>query len=360
MLVDASMELLFLFWKLLLVTPIMGTAVNTRVLEAHYPVALMMICSSSLIAALCFIYRQSTRLQHIMPLFCAGYIGVTLCYHSYLVGTIAPITGVLLVGAGMLGLLLFGRRVIYPVLTLAVIILSSLTYLAMMGDIPYAPLFQYTHAPFPEQATGWLISTTVLYMMVLSVIVLMFDAIITAWWKQSEEILLLSQTDSLTKLYNRRSLNTYLQQVAKHAHSTCLVLMDLDHFKSINDTYGHLVGDEILQNTAALLSQHVRQGDWVGRYGGEEFIMVLPNTALPQAVEVAERCRQAIRTLHVGQPEVSRCVTASFGVLHLQGSFEMRIGLSQVDALLYEAKHQGRDRVVAQSLHLETPRSEPQ
>jgi hypothetical protein len=161
MLVDASMELLFLFWKLLLVTPIMGTAVNTRVLEAHYPVALMMICSSSLIAALCFIYRQSTRLQHIMPLFCACYIGVTLCYHSYLVGTIAPITGVLLVGAGMLGLLLFGRRVIYPVLTLAVIILSSLTYLAMIGNIPYAPLFQYTHAPFPEQATGWLISTTV-------------------------------------------------------------------------------------------------------------------------------------------------------------------------------------------------------
>lgn len=254
MLVDASMELLFLFWKLLLVTPIMGTAVNTRVLEAHYPVALMMICSSSLIAALCFIYRQSTRLQHIMPLFCAGYIGVTLCYHSYLV-----------------------------------------------GNIPYAPLFQYTHAPFPEQASGWLISTTVLYMMVLSVIVLVFDAIITAWWKQSEEILLLSQTDSLTKLYNRRSLNTYLQQVAKHAHSTCLVLMDLDHFKSINDTYGHLVGDEILQNTAALLSQHVRQGDWVGRYGGEEFIMVLPNTALPQAVEVAERCRQAIRTLHVAR-----------------------------------------------------------
>lgn len=350
MLVDASMEVVFLLWKVLLVAPSMGAAINQQVLQAHYPIAVVMILTPCLIAATCFFYRHSTRLQYSMPLFCTLYIGLTLCYHSYLVGTIAPITGVLLVGAGMIGRLLFGRRVIYPVLALAIVILSSLTYLAMIGHIPYAPLFHYVHPPFPTQANWWLINTTILYVVVLSNIVLLFDAIITAWWKQSQEILLLSQTDSLTKLYNRRSLTTYLQGVAQHADSTCLMLMDLDHFKKINDTYGHLVGDQVLQDTADLLTQHVRQGDWVGRYGGEEFIVVLPQTTLAQAHEVAERCRLAISTLRVGEPPQTRQVTGSFGLLQIDGSFEMRVALAHVDALLYQAKHQGRNCVVAQSL----------
>lgn len=349
MLVDTAMELLFLLWKLLMVSPTMGDALNRQVLAAHYPVAAVLILSSLLIAATCFVYRQSMRLKHVMPLFCALYITLTLCYHSYLVGTIAPITGVLLVGAGVIGLLLFGRRVIYPVLMLAMVILSGLTYAAMIGVIPYAPLFLYPDLPFPQQSIWWLINTTVLYIVVLVSVVALFDIIITAWWKQSQEILHLSQTDSLTQLYNRRSLTTYLQQLARQPQHNCLILMDLDHFKKINDTYGHLVGDQVLQDVAKQLSSTVRQGDWVGRYGGEEFIVVLPQTQLEQAIEVAERCRIAISQVLI-KASPARAISGSFGVLHIEGSFDMSHALSQVDALLYQAKHQGRNCVVAQSL----------
>ncbi len=360
MFVDSSMELTFLLWKVLLVTPTMGHALNHTVLAAHYPVALMMIVTSLLISVTCFMYRQSQRLKLVMPMFCAFYIGLTLCYHSYLVGTLAPITGVLLVGAGVIGLLLFGRRVIYPVLLLAVVILSSLTYAAMIGKIPYAPLFYYAHLPFPQESIWWLINTTALYSVVLISVVSLFDLIITAWWRQSQEILHLSQTDSLTRLYNRRSLTTYLQSLAQQTQPTCLILMDLDHFKSINDTYGHLVGDQVLQDTAKQLAQTVRQGDWVGRYGGEEFIVVLPHTELEQAVEVAERCRIAISQVQIGIANPARTISGSFGVLHLAGTFDMSHALSQVDALLYQAKHQGRNCVVAQSLHLAKSPAQPQ
>lgn len=349
MFVDATMEVVFLLWKIMLVAPTMGNALNQSVLDQHYPIAMTMIVTSVLIAITCFIYRQSQRLKLVMPLFCALYIGLTLCYHSYLVGTIAPITGVLLVGAGVIGLLLFGRRVIYPVLLLAVVILSVLTYAAMIGHIPYAPLFYYPHLPFPQQSIWWLINTTVLYIVVLISVVALFDTIISAWWKQSQEILHLSQTDSLTQLYNRRSLTTYLQQLSRQPQHTCLILMDLDHFKKINDTYGHLVGDQVLQDVAKQLSSTVRQGDWVGRYGGEEFIVVLPQTQLEQAIEVAERCRIAISQVLI-KATPARAISGSFGVLHIEGSFDMSHALSQVDALLYQAKHQGRNCVVAQSL----------
>lgn len=163
----------------------------------------------------------------------------------------------------------------------------------------------------------------------------------------------LARLDPLTRLPNRRSLMDHLiheQSRVERRHPDnrhmCLCLLDVDHFKRVNDTYGHQAGDEVLQYVSKALQTVLRKSDFVGRYGGEEFLLVLPETTREGGLMTAERVRAAIAEAVLPCLPEGEHVTVSIGLaLHVPGD-SVETTLGRADAALYEAKGQGRDRVV--------------
>ncbi|GAB1597110.1 GGDEF domain-containing protein [Lysobacter claricitrinus] len=166
------------------------------------------------------------------------------------------------------------------------------------------------------------------------------------------ELRRLVHCDPLTGLFNRRSLFDYAQreQARSERYGTplALVMVDIDAFKSVNDTYGHAAGDDVICETAVRVACGLRDVDTAFRLGGEEFLLLLPSTSLQDAVAVAERLRAAICDTPI--PAIGRAVTASFGVSELmRGREDWEAAMRRADAALYRAKDEGRNRVVAMS-----------
>lgn len=157
----------------------------------------------------------------------------------------------------------------------------------------------------------------------------------------------LMHTDSLTGIGNRRRLDEALaaevERSRRYQHPLCLLIADLDHFKDVNDRHGHLVGDQILKQFALLLRGHCRQTDLAARFGGEEFVILLPATSLESAAACAERIRRQLDA----QPLVKAVgrITASFGVAMLAGGETGEDLLRRADQALYRSKKEGRNRV---------------
>ncbi len=159
----------------------------------------------------------------------------------------------------------------------------------------------------------------------------------------------LTNTDVLTLLPNRRKIIVDLQEevIRSNRYDTPLSisLMDIDHFKNVNDTYGHITGDEVLRTLAAQLREQIRHPDTIGRYGGEEFLIVLPNSELKAAAEQASRLCQRVRAMQVGSNGQTLSVTISIGVAQYRiGRENWEQFLNRADAALYKAKDAGRDR----------------
>ncbi|ALO45957.1 GGDEF domain-containing protein [Pseudohongiella spirulinae] len=157
----------------------------------------------------------------------------------------------------------------------------------------------------------------------------------------------LSVTDKLTDLYNRSHLDDLLQQeITRHHRSgqaLTLVLCDIDHFKQINDKYGHLTGDVILRELARLLKGNMRGTDYCGRWGGEEFLIICPDTPANAATAIISKLQQSIK--EADMTEHIR-VTLSFGIATLQHGESADDQLRRADSALYEAKRLGRDRMI--------------
>lgn len=141
-------------------------------------------------------------------------------------------------------------------------------------------------------------------------------------------------------------LDNELQRSQRYGNSLSIILFDIDNFKSINDNYGHLTGDQILVEIAEITSDKVRQTEFVGRWGGEEFLVICPETQLDQAVEIAERIRFTIEAYQFkGTGSIS--MTASFGVSSYRTDDTRDIIISRTDEALYIAKGNGKNQVVA-------------
>jgi diguanylate cyclase (GGDEF)-like protein/PAS domain S-box-containing protein len=165
--------------------------------------------------------------------------------------------------------------------------------------------------------------------------------------QQNKELESLATTDPMTSCLNRRSFfarfEAHWATAARDGHALSCVMVDVDHFKSINDRHGHGVGDQVLQMVSEVLKSKARKDDLVCRYGGEEFCILLPGIAIAEATEAAERYRRELAS--VARSGVS--VTASLGVSAMGlGAREPHEMLDQADKALYAAKHNGRDRVV--------------
>lgn len=165
-----------------------------------------------------------------------------------------------------------------------------------------------------------------------------------------EDILRISQTDALTGLANRRTIDETMAQEISRAERLgsgfSLILGDLDHFKSINDEFGHLVGDGVLVAAAAVLAAQARPYDLPARFGGEEFLLLLPESTLEDAMTIAQRIRIAISEKTI--PGIQRHITMSLGISTWTAGDTAGELISRADVALYQAKRRGRNRVVAQ------------
>ncbi len=159
-----------------------------------------------------------------------------------------------------------------------------------------------------------------------------------------------AREDPLTGLLNRRALNdklaAELQRARRHQRPLCLALLDLDNFKDINDTLSHIIGDHVLIQTARLLEANRREGDGIARIGGEEFVILFPETTINAARAVCERLLACIRTNDWPAHGVKRSVTASLGVTQYLAEEEPMALLSRADLAMYAAKRSGKDRLM--------------
>jgi diguanylate cyclase (GGDEF)-like protein len=168
--------------------------------------------------------------------------------------------------------------------------------------------------------------------------------------RERDQLKALSTTDGLTQLANHRAFQERLREEFRRAQRyddpMALILMDVDHFKAINDTHGHLAGDEVLHRVAQALRSAVRETDFVARYGGEEFGVLLPKTHLAGALTVAERMSQSLRAVRA-QADAAIRVTASFGVSGFPGRGVTTAEqlLKTADEALYRSKREGRNKI---------------
>jgi diguanylate cyclase len=160
----------------------------------------------------------------------------------------------------------------------------------------------------------------------------------------------LARRDPLTGLLNRRALDEALARSLalgrRQADHACLMYVDLDHFKSINDRFGHAVGDEVLRHVGRAMLATVREIDTVARFGGEEFVVLLPGTGLELATVVAERLRRALSEPPPASLPRELRLSASIGLTVLKPDDDADAALRRADAALYGAKAAGRNRVV--------------
>ena len=216
----------------------------------------------------------------------------------------------------------------------------ALTTLTVWGWIPYHTL------GFRAVEIGIAIEATLLALAVAYLV------------RQHEEARLRAEaearTDALTGLMNRRAFweqgNGMWNTASRHGRPLSVILLDIDHFKSVNDRFGHAAGDKVLIEAAKLIRQVCRQGDLAARWGGEEFIIMLPESSQEQAHIVAERLREKFATREVWITGLFIELSASFGVVARDNEGSLESLIAEADTLLYRAKHQGRDRVCVPEL----------
>jgi two-component system cell cycle response regulator len=177
--------------------------------------------------------------------------------------------------------------------------------------------------------------------------------------RMNNELTTLARQDPLTGLGNRRALEQDLDlleaRVTRYEHSYCIAVVDVDHFKSYNDTYGHPAGDHVLQTFARRLQQEVRAGDALYRLGGDEFLCVLPEQSLDSGTNAVERMRTGVEGLaipHAGNPPGVVTFSAGLAILDPSGIESANEVLKEADAALYRAKELGRNRVEHVVAHL--------
>lgn len=167
--------------------------------------------------------------------------------------------------------------------------------------------------------------------------------------KQLEtELERLATTDRLTQTYNRLKfeeiIRREIEMARRYGHLLSIIILDIDHFKEVNDTHGHIAGDSVLRAVAAIAREDVRETDSLVRWGGEEFIIVAPGTSLTGAAELAERIRQSVERFDFG---AVKAVRISLGVTQFRKNDTENSFLRRADDAMYTAKKQGRNRVVA-------------
>jgi two-component system cell cycle response regulator len=237
---------------------------------------------------------------------------------------------------------------------------SGMEWLAEIAKKQLAPVVMLTGSgteeivaqAFQEGAVGYLPKGSLSQKKLSNII----DVALDKWTRlqqamvDKENLEKLANFDSLTGLYNRRAildkLNELINLANRYKEDFSLSMLDIDHFKKVNDRYGHLTGDEVLEKIAVLIRRNIRETDIVGRYGGEEFIIILPKTNLSSAWVVAERLRTIIEKTEMKDSAGNAfAITVSQGLVGWERDEDAASLISRADEALYKAKEKGRNRV---------------
>lgn len=277
--------------------------------------------------------------------------GQPLMLFAVLNGIHTIVTGLLLAATPVFGLILFNNR---HVLVATGMIWAEIILIGIgvsTGLLPNAPLYPGGEGG-QSLSLVWLVFQVLIGLPAVALGLFIVNSLLSGLRSREQKILELSRRDGLTGVWNRRYLMEMLQHelaVARRSASPLsLIMLDLDFFKKINDRHGHIAGDTVLVMTASALQKTIRETDYVGRYGGEEFIIILPACDADTARAIAERCRRGVESLSMDADGTRIPVSASFGVTTLT-----RIGdgtgaalVATADEALYEAKAAGRNRVM--------------
>lgn len=211
-------------------------------------------------------------------------------------------------------------------------------------NVEQVPVGYYTFV-LPTNEFKAIVGTRRLLIATATVIYLLITLLLYILYQRQQAILTLATKDPLTGLYNRHKFNQLVGKYLKTKKAHCLMLMDIDHFKQVNDTFGHNVGDEVLVTLAERMRSVLQHGEIFARHGGEEFIVFFPNTSMEKAERIAEELRARIESEPM--PKVGQ-VTISIGLTDVVTSERLIQTIERADKALYEAKHLGRNRVVTQ------------
>lgn len=301
---------------------------------------------------LCLAARRRARQSRALVGLTVVMYAITTALFAYQTGPFNSVGWIAFLGGTMVGFLLFEHRMMLVGIATWLASLAGVAYLNEIGALPFAPMVRPTFGS-GELSSAWLIRMGVAST-VLAAVVLWLSAFIIKTWREREALLeQLSKTDSLTGAINRRHfmelLEHELRQARRYERPLAVVMIDLDHFKRVNDEHGHLAGDAVLLAAAGAITRSLRDSDVVGRYGGEEFALILPNTDLAGAREVAERCRASVASSRAPTGGGTVGVTASMGIASYPAADIDTVDdlLRAADQALYRAKAAGRDRVEA-------------
>ena len=270
--------------------------------------------------------------------------GTAVCYA---IGPYTAASGLIMVAALLLGMVLLERRSLWIAVIGWFLAMFAMHFASKAGAVPFLSLFHPSlgEPDLAKIAFGRAAAAALIY---LPLAVLM-DHLIGAWRQDERSLYQAAQFDSLTGAYTRGFALELMQRAVLKASSDAktlsVLMLDLDHFKRINDAHGHACGDLVLKQTANAVQSTLRTGDIVGRFGGEEFVVLLPGADLKQAMGAAERCRAAVEQMKIPEaPYVS--VTASVGVAAFpnHGADLDRL-LQASDRAMYTAKAKGRNRI---------------
>jgi diguanylate cyclase (GGDEF)-like protein len=294
--------------------------------------------------------QQSSPRYTAMTLWTYAITSVAACY---LIGTLNVVTGLVMMGAPMLGLILFSIRKVLLIFIAGLAMMLTLSLLSALQVIPYAPILHQQQTNSAHLNLYWTLCLMLaggFYVIYQTVIM---SAMVKAWHNREGDIRALSQTDQLTGVANRRhileALDLILSNGRNRNKSLSVLMVDIDHFKRINDDHGHLAGDRALHAAAGALRDCLRQNEMIGRYGGEEFLILLPGAQSQHAMEIAERCRRAIGALVIDARGVALPLSASIGAASRSISEipDSDYIIHLADEAMYEAKRAGRNQVVA-------------
>jgi diguanylate cyclase (GGDEF)-like protein len=300
----------------------------------------------------CLYHRHDPKWQIPLSIGAVGIFLIVMLSAGFVSGLLAMSLGVVLAGGPMLGILMLPSRIVLVAVGIAGVVLGCLTYASVSGYLPYAPLFkEQLISSSPEYGLFYFWSEVYFVIPFLIVIMIVANQFLTQWREREAKIRHMSQTDALTELFNRRTAHENLTNLLArpNQHPVSAILLDLDHFKRINDVYGHLVGDQALKQTAAALKRSLRTDDVIARFGGEEFLIVLDGVTCATAKNVAERCRRMLMEIQILDKDGNRIpVTGSFGVACMLSGLNVVVDdlLREADEALYVAKSEGRNRVV--------------
>jgi len=290
--------------------------------------------------------RRGTKLSWLLGVTVAAHVltGTAVCYA---LGPYTAVSGLLTVAALLLGMVLLERRWLWIAVVGWLLSMSLMHLASQAGLLPFLSLFDVSleRASSAKVVAARAAAAALIYIP----LAIVMDHLISMWRQDERTLFEAAQFDSLTGAYTRGFAIAVMQRALLKAYSDskplAVLMLDLDHFKRINDAHGHARGDLVLKQTIRAMQSTLRAGDIVGRFGGEEFVVLLPGADLKQAMGAAERCRAAVEKMKITDaPYLS--VTASVGVAAFpEHGEDLDTLLKASDNAMYAAKDNGRNRI---------------